>query len=56
MSAVLAFLRARTIFALILLLVLFVIGVEVVRPGTVTPLWASNVLMFAAPLAIMRCP
>ena len=53
MSAVLAFLRARTIFALILLLVLFVIGVEVVRPGTVTPLWASNVLMFAAPLAIM---
>ena len=23
------------------------------RPGTVTPLWASNVLMFAAPLAIM---
>ena len=53
MSAVLAFLRARTIFALILLLVLFVIGVEVVRPGTVTPLWTSNVLMFAAPLAIM---
>ena len=53
MSAVLAFLRARTIFALILLLLLFVIGVEVVRPGTVTPLWTSNVLMFAAPLAIM---
>ena len=53
MSAVLAFLRARTIFALILLLVLFVIGVDFVRPGTVTPLWASNVLMFAAPLAIM---
>ena len=53
MSAVLAFLRARTIFALILLLVLFVIGVEVARPGTVTPLWTSNVLMFAAPLAIM---
>ena len=53
MSAVLAFLRARTIFALILLLVLFVVGVEVVRPGTVTPLWTSNVLMFAAPLAIM---
>ena len=52
MSAVLAFLRARTIFALILLLLLFVIGVEVVRHGTVTPLWASNVLMFAAPLAI----
>ncbi|MGH6797698.1 MAG: ABC transporter permease [Roseiarcus sp.] len=53
MSAVLEFLRARTIFALILLLALFVLGVEGVRPGTVTPLWASNVLMFAAPLAIM---
>jgi ribose transport system permease protein len=52
-SAVLEFLRARTIFALILLLTLFVLGVELVRPGTVTPLWASNVLMFAAPLAIM---
>jgi ribose transport system permease protein len=53
MSALLAFLRARTIFALILLLALFVLGVEAVRPGTVTPLWASNVLMFAAPLAII---
>ena len=53
MSAVLEFLRARTIFALILLLALFVLGVEAVRPGTVTPLWASNVLMFAAPLAII---
>jgi ribose transport system permease protein len=53
MSAVLRFLRARTIYALILLLVAFVIGVELVRPGTVTPLWASNTLLFAAPLAIM---
>ncbi len=53
MSAVLTFLRARTIYALILLLVLFVIGVELVRPGTVTPLWASNAMLFAAPLAIM---
>lgn len=53
MSAVLELLRARTVYALILLLALFVLGVELVRPGTVTPLWASNVLMFAAPLAIM---
>jgi ribose transport system permease protein len=53
MSAVLRFLRARTIYALILLLLAFVIGVELVRPGTVTPLWASNTLLFAAPLAIM---
>jgi ribose transport system permease protein len=53
MSAVLRFLRARTIYALILLLLAFVFGVELVRPGTVTPLWASNTLLFAAPLAIM---
>ena len=53
MRAVLGFLRARTIFALILLLLAFVIGVELVRPGTVTPLWASNTVLFAAPLAIM---
>jgi ribose transport system permease protein len=52
-SSVLEFLRERTVVALILLLAIFVLGVEVVRPGTVTPLWASNVLMFAAPLAIM---
>ena len=53
MTRVLEFLRAHTIFALILLLAVFMLGVEVVRPGTVTPLWASNVLLFAAPLAIM---
>jgi ribose transport system permease protein len=51
--AALEFLRSRAIYALILLLLIFVLGVELVRPGTVTPLWASNVLMFAAPLAIM---
>jgi ribose transport system permease protein len=51
--AALEFLRSRAIYALILLLMIFVLGVELVRPGTVTPLWASNVLMFAAPLAIM---
>ena len=53
MRAALDFLRSRAIYALILLLMIFVAGVELVRPGTVTPLWASNVLMFAAPLAIM---
>ncbi len=53
MSAALDFLRTRTIFALILLLALFIGFVELVRPGTVTLLWASNALMFAAPLAIM---
>src|SRR5580700_7409078 len=53
MRLVLSFLRAHTICALILLLVVFVLGVELVRPGTVTPLWASNTILFAAPLAIM---
>lgn len=53
MRAALDFLRARTLLALILLLVVFVGVVEVVRPGTVTPLWASNILMFAAPLAVL---
>ncbi len=53
MSRVVEFLRARAIYALILLLALFGLGVELVRPGTVTLLWASNTLLFAAPLAIM---
>ncbi len=53
MNAALRFLRARTLYALILLLALFVLAVELIRPGTVTPLWASNTLMFAAPLAII---
>jgi ribose transport system permease protein len=52
-SAVLDFLRRRTIYALILLLALFVIGVEIARPGTVNPLWVSNVVQFSAPLAIL---
>ena len=46
MRLVLSFLRAHTIYALILLLVVFVLGVELVRPGTVTPLWASNTVLF----------
>jgi ribose transport system permease protein len=53
MKLVQSFLRGHTIYALILLLAIFVIGVEAVRPGTVNPLWASNTILFAAPLAIM---
>ena len=53
MTGLLRFLQAHSIFALFLLLAAFVLGVELVRPGTVTPLWASNILLFAAPLAIM---
>jgi ribose transport system permease protein len=53
MNAVLQFLRNQTIFALILLLFIFIAGIEIARPGTVTPLWISNMILFAAPLAIM---
>ena len=53
MRLLLDFLRRRTIVVLIFLLAVFVVAVEITRPGTVTPLWVSNVLMFAAPLAIM---
>jgi ribose transport system permease protein len=53
MSQALALLRGHTILALILLLALFILGIEIARPGTVTPLWISNALLFAAPLAIL---
>jgi ribose transport system permease protein len=53
MSQALALLRGHTIIALILLLAVFVLGIEIARPGTVTPLWISNALLFAAPLAIL---
>ncbi|SDR52740.1 monosaccharide ABC transporter membrane protein, CUT2 family [Rhizobiales bacterium GAS191] len=53
MSAALRFLRGHTTIALILLLAVFILCIEITRPGTVTPLWASNALLFAAPLAIL---
>src|SRR6202007_2374072 len=46
-------LRTRTIVALILLLLLFVAGIQMARPGTVNPIWISNMLLFAAPLGIV---
>jgi ribose transport system permease protein len=46
-------LRAHTIVVLILLLLAFVAGIEVARPGTVNVLWVSNMMMFAAPLGII---
>ena len=52
MTGLLRLLRANTILVLVLLLLLFVAGIEIARPGTVTPLWISNALLFAAPLAI----
>ena len=45
--------RRHTIFPLILLLILLIAGIELVRPGTVTPTWISNTLLFAAPLGIL---
>ena len=53
MRPVLYFLRSHTNYALILLLFVFVAGIEIARPGTVTPLWISNMILFAAPLAIL---
>lgn len=53
MSAALDFLRRRTNVALVAILLVFCAAVEIARPGTVTPLWISNMLLFAAPLAIM---
>jgi ribose transport system permease protein len=52
-SRVGAALRRHTIVALIVLLLAFVGGIEVARPGTVTPIWISNILLFAAPLGIL---
>ena len=52
-GGLISLLRTRTILALILLLLVFVGGIEVARPGTVNALWVSNMLLFAAPLGIV---
>jgi ribose transport system permease protein len=52
-GSVLALLRRNTIIVLILLLVVFVAGIELARPGTVNATWLSNALLFAAPLGIL---
>ena len=46
-------LQRNTFVVLILLLVAFVVGVEVAKPGTVNSIWLSNTLLFAAPLGIL---
>jgi ribose transport system permease protein len=38
---------------LVLLLLALVGGIELARPGTVNALWASNMILFAAPLGIV---
>jgi ribose transport system permease protein len=45
--------QRNTIVVLILLLLLFIAAVEVMKPGTVNPVWLSNTLLFAAPLGIL---
>jgi ribose transport system permease protein len=46
-------LRRYTAAVLVLLLLAFVGGIEIARPGTVTPIWISNIILFAAPLGIL---
>src|SRR6202050_3313134 len=50
--SVLFWFQRNTIVALILLLLIFIAAVEVMKPGTVNPVWLSNTLLFAAPLGI----
>ena len=52
-AKLLQFLRRNTIVVLLLLLGLFMLGIELIRPGTVTPTWISNTLLFAAPLGVL---
>jgi ribose transport system permease protein len=52
-ASVLDWFQRNNVVALILLLVLFVGAVEVLKPGTVNPVWLSNTLLFAAPLGIL---
>lgn len=46
-------LRRHTSAALFALLVCFIGGIEMIVPGTVTPTWISNIVLFAAPLGIL---
>jgi ribose transport system permease protein len=50
---VLIWFQRNTIVALILLLIAFIAIVDVLKPGTVNPVWLSNTLLFAAPLGIL---
>ena len=52
-SSILLWFQRNTIFALVLLLLLFIAAVDVMKPGTVNPVWLSNTLLFAAPLGIL---
>lgn len=43
----------QTVTVLGLLLGVFVLAVELVKPGTVNSVWLSNTLLFAAPLGVL---
>lgn len=47
------FLRERSSVVLVLLLAALVGMIAVIRPGTVTPDWVANTVLFAVPLALM---
>lgn len=49
----LGYLRDNTLLALWLLLAVFLLIIEFIRPGTVKPVWITNTILFAAPLGIM---
>lgn len=52
-GGVLPWLQRHTIVVLVLLLLAFIGCVDLVKPGTVNPVWLSNTLLFAAPLGIL---
>ena len=52
-DGLLPWLQRNTIVVLILLLVAFVGGIAVAKPGVVNSVWLSNTLLFAAPLGIL---
>jgi ribose transport system permease protein len=53
LRSILNWFQRNNVVALLLLLLLFVAAVELLKPGTVNPVWLSNTLLFAAPLGIL---
>jgi ribose transport system permease protein len=51
--SILKWFQRNNVVALVFLLLLFVAAVEVLKPGTINPVWLSNTLLFAAPLGIL---
>lgn len=51
--SILDWFQRNNVVALVLLLLLFVVAVELLKPGTVNFGWLSNTLLFAAPLGVL---